>query len=76
MKSLESLQLDECGSMFAALQQLKQLPALKKLTLGGVDIAKGDVERLRHELPMATIEWTAPNEVYQELAFEAFFGGK
>ena len=45
MKSLESLQLDEARLTFAALQQLKQLPALKKLTLGGIDIPKEDVER-------------------------------
>ena len=40
MKSLESLQLDEARLTYGALQQLKQLPALKKLTLGGIDIPK------------------------------------
>src|SRR6185437_7054112 len=40
MKSLESLQLDEARLTFAALRQLKQLPALKKLTLGGIDISR------------------------------------
>jgi hypothetical protein len=75
MKSLESLQLDEARLTFAALQQLKQLPALKKLILGGIDIAAEDVERLRRELPMAKVEWTAPNEVYQK-RIRALFGGK
>jgi hypothetical protein len=64
-KSLESLQLDEARLTFGALQQLKQLPALKKLTLGGIDVAKEDVERLRRELPSVKIEWTEPNEVYR-----------
>ena len=61
VKSLESLQLDEARLTFAALGQLKQLPALKKLKLGGIDIPKGDVERLRQELPGVKIEWTEPN---------------
>ena len=74
-KSLESLQLDEARLTFRALQQLKQLPALKKLTLGGIDIAKEDVERLKQELPLAKVEWTAPNEAYQK-RIRALFGGK
>jgi hypothetical protein len=75
IKSLESLQLDETRLTFAALQRLKQLPALKKLTLGGVDIPKADVERLKKELPSATIEWTEPNETYQK-RIRALFGGE
>jgi hypothetical protein len=72
-KSLESLQLDEARLTFAALQQLKQLPTLKKLTLGGIDISKDDVERLK--LPQAQIAWTEPNEVYQK-RIRALFGSK
>ena len=74
-KSLESLQLDEARLTFAALQQLKQLPALKKLTLGGIEIAKEEIERLKKELPQVRIEWTEPNEVYQK-RIRALFGSK
>jgi hypothetical protein len=75
MQSLESLQLDETRFTFAALQQLKRLPALKKLTLGGVDIAKADVERLRQELPRVKIDWSEPNETYQR-RIKALFGAR
>ncbi len=66
MKSLESLQLDEARLTFAALRQLEHLPALKKLTLGGIDIPREDVDRLRRELPRVKVEWTEPSEVYQK----------
>ena len=74
-KSLESLQLDEARLTFTALQQLKQLPALKKLSLGGVDISKEEVERLRKELAQVKVEWTEPNEVYQK-RIRALFGSR
>jgi len=74
MKSLESLQLDEARLTFTALRLLKQLPALKKLTLGGIDISKDDVERLKRELPLVKVEWTEPNEAYQR-RIRALFGG-
>ena len=34
-----------------ALLHVKQLPNLKHLTLDGIDIPEGDVEKLRKELP-------------------------
>ena len=74
MKSLESLQLDEARLTYGALQRLKQLPALKKLTLGGIDIPKEDVERLKQELPQVKVEWTEPTEVQQK-RIRALFGG-
>jgi hypothetical protein len=73
MKSLESLQLDEARLSFDSLQQLKQLPGLKKLTLGGIDISKEEVERLKRELPQVKIEWTEPTEAYQK-RIKALFG--
>jgi hypothetical protein len=73
MTSLESLQLEEARLTLAALRQLKQLPALKKLTLAGIDIPKEDVERLKVEMPAVKIEWTEPNEVYQR-RIRALFG--
>jgi hypothetical protein len=75
MQSLESLQLDEARLTFAALQQLKRLPALKKLTLGGIDLPQGEVEKLRRELPHVKVEWTVPSEVYQK-RIRALFGSR
>ena len=75
MNSLESLQLDEARLSYNSLQQLKQLPALKKLTLGGIDISKEDVEHLRRELPQVKIDWTEPNEAYQK-RIKALFGSR
>jgi hypothetical protein len=74
MKSLESLQLDEARLTFPALQQLSKLPALKKLILGGIDIPRAEVERLRRELPQVKMDWTEPNEAYQR-RIRALFGG-
>jgi hypothetical protein len=75
LKSLETLQLDEARLTFAALRQLKRLPALKRLTLGGIDIPEADVERLRKELPQVKVEWTAPNEIYRK-RIHALFDSK
>ena len=74
MSSLESLHLDEARLTLAALRQLKQLPAIKKLTLGGIDIPREDIERLRQVLPPVKIEWTEPSETYQK-RIRALFGG-
>ena len=73
LTSLESLQLEEARLTLPALNQLKRLPLLKKLTLAGIDISKGDVERLKKELPGAKIEWTEPSDVYQK-RIRALFG--
>lgn len=73
LKSLESLQLDEARLTLSALRQLKQLPSLKILKLGGVEIPKADIDRLRQELPGTKIEWTEPNEVYRK-RIRALFG--
>jgi hypothetical protein len=75
MKSLESLQLDEARFTLEGLQPLKQLPALKKLKLGGVDMAKEEVERLRKAMPSVKIDWDPPNETYQK-RIRALFGDK
>lgn len=74
MKSLESLQLEEARLTFAALKQFQHLPALKKLTLGGIDMTRADLERLKQHLSQVQIEWTAPNDVYQR-RIKALFGG-
>lgn len=75
LKSLETLQLSEARLTFTALQQLKRLPALKKLTLEGIDLPKADVERLKSELPTVKIDWTEPNETYQK-RIRALFGAE
>jgi hypothetical protein len=74
LKSLETLQLEEARLSLAALRQLERLPALKQLTLGGIDIAEEDVERLRKEWPGVKVEWTAPSEAYRK-RIRALFGG-
>ena len=73
LKPLETLQRDEARLTFAALQQLKRLPALKQLTLGGIPISRADIDRLRKELPLVKIDWTEPNESYLK-RIRALFG--
>ena len=73
MTPLESLILEEARLSLPALQQLKRLPALKKLTLAGIDIPKADVDRLKTELPAVKIEWTEPSEQYRK-RIGALFG--
>jgi len=73
MKSLETLIIDEARLTLPALRQLKQLPNLKKLTLGGIEIPGADVELLKRDLPAVNIEWTEPNPVYQK-RIRALFG--
>jgi hypothetical protein len=72
LKTLEQLQLDEARLTGKALQQLRQLSALKKLTLGGVDISREDVERLRRELPQVKVDWTEPTPAYQKRITKLF----
>jgi hypothetical protein len=67
------LQLSEARLTFKALQQLTKLPALQKLILEGIDLPKGDVERLERELAKVKIIWTEPNETYQK-RIRALFG--
>src|SRR5262249_33614185 len=75
LKSLESLQLSEARLTFAALQRLKNLPALKQLTREGIDVPPADVERLKKELPELKIAWTKPNETYQK-RIRSLFGAE
>ena len=75
MTSLETLILDEARLSLPALRKLKGLPALKKLTLMGIDISKEDVGLLKSESPSVKIEWTEPNETYQK-RIRALFGSK
>ena len=74
MKSLESLQLDEARLTYAALRRLKELPALKRLTLGGIDIPEEEAGRLKQELPQVKVERTEPTEA-QRKRIRALFGG-
>ena len=75
LSSLESLQLEEARLSFDALKQLKSLAGLKTLILQGIDIADADVERLRAELPRATLTWMKPSEIYQK-RIQALFGAE
>src|SRR5262249_2922601 len=75
LRSVEVLQLSEARLTFNALQQLKRLPALKRLTLEGVEMPPADLERLKKELPMTKVEWTEPNETYKK-RIRALFGAE
>lgn len=57
LKTLESLTLDEARLSLTALQQLKELPRLKKLELRRIDISATDVETLKAALPTVSIDW-------------------
>jgi hypothetical protein len=73
MPSLQTLILEEARLSLPALEELKRLSTLKKLTLAGIDIPKADVDRLKAELPAVKIEWTEPNEAYRK-RIGALFG--
>jgi len=75
LKTLETLQLSEARLHLPALQQLKRLPALKKLTLDGIQLPKAHVEQLRQDLPLVKVEWTEPSEAYQK-RIQALFGAE
>lgn len=57
LTTLESLTLDEARLSLPALQRLKELPRLKKLTLRRIDIPATDIETLRTSLPTVAIDW-------------------
>jgi hypothetical protein len=75
LATLESLQLEEARLSFGALQRLESLPALKRLTLQGIDLPEADVERLRARLPKVELKATKPNEAYQK-RIQALFGAR
>ncbi len=55
--SLESIELTEARLNYDAVVQLKDLPNLKKLIIGQVDISEADVEKLRTAMPNVEIKW-------------------
>jgi hypothetical protein len=73
LKTLESLQLGEARLKADALRRLKDLPALKKLVLDGIDIPEADVEGLKKDLSKVDIKWTKPSDVYMK-RIQALFG--
>jgi hypothetical protein len=73
MKSLQMITLNESRLSLAALMPLKQLPALKRVTLDNIDIPSGDVDKLREALKPADVKWTAPTPATSK-RIEAMFG--
>lgn len=57
MKSLDTLYLTEQKFSLAALEKLKALPNLKRLTLSQVDLAAEDVEKLKAALPNVKVDF-------------------
>ena len=43
--------------------------------LGGIDISREELDRLKQELPRVKIDWTEANETYQK-RIRALFGEK
>jgi len=62
MPSVEMLSLQEARLTLPALEKLKQLPNLKRLTLDGIDIPEAQIAQLRQQLPKVDVKWTAPND--------------
>jgi hypothetical protein len=57
MTTLETLKLGEAHFTAEALRTLKSLPNLKQLTLYETDLSATDADKIRKELPGATIDW-------------------
>jgi hypothetical protein len=62
VKSLKNLTLMESRFSYESLARLKQLPALKQLTLTTVDLSEDDGKRLMKEMPTVRITATKPDE--------------
>lgn len=75
LKTLESLRLEEARLSREALLRLKELPALKKLELTGIDFAPGELDRVKAELPGVEVAWTAPTKAYRK-RIERLFGAR
>lgn len=61
--TLEALILQESRLSLPALQKLKALPNLKRLSLKGIEISESDVATLKAEMPKVPIDWSAPEGV-------------
>ena len=66
ISSLESLEIFEIRLTPAALEPLKALPKLKKLSIHTSDLAEADVEKIRALLPGVTITFKALPEADRE----------
>lgn len=71
--SLEFLTLNEARLGLPALSKLGQLPNLKTLTLGEIDIPESDIATLKARLPKAKIIWNAPSPGSQK-RIDGIFG--
>lgn len=75
IKSLEHLDLGETRFTYAGLRQLRELPSLKRLDLYQVELADGDLARLRADLPNIEVLWSPVAEKYRELFRQNFERG-
>lgn len=73
--SLEALTLQEARLSLLALNRLKQLPNLKRLTLDGIDIPESDIEALKQQLPKTEVKWTPPNDTAKR-RIDGLFGAR
>lgn len=75
MKSLEQLDLGETRFTYAGLRHLRELPSLKRLDLYQVELADGDLVRLRADLPNVEVLWSPVAEKYRDLFRQNFERG-
>ena len=59
--SLEEIIFQEARLSLPALEKLKALPNLKRLTMNDIDTPESDIAKLKAEMPKVTIVWTAPS---------------
>ena len=72
---LEDIALQEARLSVGALNELKKLTHLKRLTLDGIDIPESDVAALKQQLPKTDVRWTAPTDANKK-RIEALFKTK
>ena len=69
---LEDIALQEARLSVGALNKLKKLTHLKRLTLDGIDIPESDVAALKQQLPKTDVRWTAPTDANKKRIEELF----
>lgn len=60
--SLDAITINETRLSLPALSKLSQIPNLKSLVLGEIDIPEADIATLKQQLPKTDIKWTPPSE--------------
>lgn len=75
LKTLESLRLEEARLSPAALERLKELTALKKLDLAGIDFAAGELDRVKSALSGVEVVSSPVTDAYRK-RIDRLFGAR